>query len=233
MNEMHMPKNRPCLATLVACWGLVLGLALLPASAAAAPTTYSGEAPVASQSEGERGEALKTALADVVMRVSGDSGALARSDVARAVGEAGRYVLQYQYRRDVASDAGGAAQVRLTLVAEFDAVAVDRMLARLGLVGEGSVATADTGSEPIRLRLWISGIHSARDYARAIGYLTRHSLVRDARSSEARADGVLVEVTSIAGQARLLDTLGGEGTLSVTRADPPVEGIDATLALLP
>lgn len=230
---MRMPMKRPRVATLAWRWSLALGLTVLPVSLAAAPTTYSGEAPVASQSEGERAEALKTALADVVMRLSGDTGALARSDVARAVGDAGRYVLQYQYRRDVSTDTDGAPQVRLTLVAEFDTVAVDRMLARLGLVGDGSTAAAETGAEPARLRLWISGIHSARDYARALGYLTRHTLVRDAKSSEARGDGMLVEVTSIAGQPRLLDALGGEGTLSVTSAAPPVEGIDATLALLP
>ena len=230
-----MPTNRPVSLAAAWRWRIALGVAIVmhAASLAAAPTTYSGEAPVASQSEGERGEALKTALAEVVMRLAGDSGALARSDVARAVADAGRYVLQYQYRRDVSTDAGGAPQVRLTLVAEFDTVAVDRMLARLGLVGEGVATTADIGAEPARLRLWISGIHSARDYARTMGYLGRHTLVRDAWSSEARGDGLLVEVTSMAAQPRLLDAFGSEGTLGVTSAAPPVEGIDATLALLP
>ena len=232
---MRKPLNRPDVPATPWCWWVVFGLAFLAYSAglAAAPTTYSGEAPVASQSEGERAEALKTALADVVMRVSGDARALARGDVARAVAEAGRYVLQYQYRRDVSTDAAGAPQVRLTLVAEFDTVAVDRMLARLGLVGGGTADASDTPAEPVRLRLWISGIQSARDYARTLGYLTRHALVREAHSSEARGDGLLVEVTSVAAQPRLLDALGSEGTLSVTSAAPPVEGIDATLALLP
>lgn len=232
---MRMPTNRPFFRATAWRWWLasVLAVAMLPAGLLAAPSTYSGEAPVTSQSEGERGEALKTALANVVMRLSGDAGALARGDVARAVGEAGRYVLQYQYRRDVATDAAGAPQVRLTLVAEFDAVAVDRMLARLGLAGEGGGAAIDAPGEPVRLRLWISGIHSARDYARTLGYLTRHSLVREARSSEARGDGLLVDVSSVATTPRLLEALGSEGTLSVTSAAPPVEGIDATLALLP
>jgi len=206
----------------------VMLLLLMPV-AAAAPATYSGEAPVGSQSEAERAEALKSALADVVMRLSGDSGALARSDVARAVADAARHVLQYQYRRDVGTDAGGLPQVRLTLVAEFDAFAVDRMLDRLGL-SDTPVAPDVAPSEH---RLWISGVHSALDYARVLGYLTRHALVRDAQASEARGDGLLVRITVLGGLDRLLGTVGSEGTLRVTSAAPPVDGIDATLALVP
>ena len=210
---------------------LALALLLVMRLAVAAPATYSGEAPVGSQSEAERAEALKTALADVVMRLSGDSGVLARGDVARAVAEGTRYVLQYQYRRDVVADAAGAPQVRLTLVAEFDAAAVDRLLGRLGLGGaEAPLAAEVTPSEH---RVWISGVHSALDYARAVGYLTRHALVRDAQASEARGDGMLVRVTVLGGLERLLARVAGEGTLTVTSAAPPVEGIDATLALVP
>lgn len=205
---------------------------MFAAIVAAAPSTYSGEASVNSQSDGERAEALKTALADVVIRLSGDSAALARSDVARAIADASKYVLQYQYRRDLVTDAGAAApQVRLTLVAQFDTVAVDRLLANLGLVGEGSSSAFDT--TPSEHQLWISGVHSAVDYARAVGYLARNPLVRDAQATEARADGILIRVTVIGGLERLLDLIGSEGTLRVNSANPPVEGIDATLALAP
>ncbi len=209
--------------------GFAIGFA--PVLAIAAPATYSGEAPVSSQSEAERSEALKTALADVVIRLSGDSGALARGDVARAVAEAGRYVLQYQYRRDVGSDAVGAPQVRLTLVAEFDSTAVDRMLANLGLAGGAAVAEAEEPAGP--LRLWIAGIHSAMDYARAIGSLERNSVVREARVTETRADGMLVELTTTVGRTRSLEALDAQGTLTLTSVAPPVDGIDATLALRP
>ena len=208
----------------------IAGLAGPAAVALAAPSTYSGEAPVASQSEGERNEALKTALAAVVIRLSGDSGALARSDVARAVAEAPRLVLQYQYRRDAVVAADGQTQPRLLIVAEFDAAAVDQMLARLALVG-GAATVAE--GPPGTHRLWIAGIRNATDYARLFGYLGRQALVREARPLEARGDGVLVEVGSTSGLARLLETVGSEGTLGVTHASPPVDGIDATLALLP
>ncbi len=210
--------------------GLVLACA--PFAATAAPATYSGEAPVASQSETERSEALKTALADVVIRLSGDRGVLARGDVARAVAEAGRYVLQYQYRRDVEADAAGAAQVRLSLVAEFDSAAVDRMLANLGL-GGGEMVVAEVEEPAGPLRLWIAGIYSAMDYARAIGSLERNSVVREVRVTETRADGMLVELTTATGRARSLEALDAQGTLTLTSVAPPVDGIDATLALRP
>ncbi|MBX3693001.1 DUF2066 domain-containing protein [Dokdonella sp.] len=201
---------------------LVACLPICAPTAFAAPPTYRGEASVASQAEGERNEGLKNALGGIVMRLSGDSGVLARGEVAHAVAEAPRYVLQYQYRRD--SEAS-----QLVLVAEFDAAAVDAMLARLGLADRSAVANEPPGTH----RLWIAGIQSAVDYARLLGYLDRHALVREVRPLEARGDGLLIEVGSASGLTRLLDALGSEGTLGITHASPPLDGIDATLALLP
>ena len=66
--------------------------------APAAPTAYTGSAPVNSQNDDERAAALKTALANVVIEQTGDAGILARADVAKAVAQADRYVLQYSYR---------------------------------------------------------------------------------------------------------------------------------------
>ena len=118
----------------------------------AAPATYSGESPVANQTEAARSGALKTALADVVIRLSGDAGILARDDVAKAVAAADKYVLQYRYRNETVTDdsTGGAGQ-QLVLVAEFDSNAVDRMLAGLGLAGAGSAVAIDT--TPVQKRV--------------------------------------------------------------------------------
>ena len=107
--------------------------AIFSALACAAPATYTGEAPVNSQGDAERTEALKTALANVVIDVTGDPGVLARSDVASAVGKAERYVLQYRYRQNASGSPDGA---KFVLVAEFDSTAVDQMLSRLGKKGE-------------------------------------------------------------------------------------------------
>lgn len=218
------------------CMGLMLVAALFAATVAlparAAPATYSGEAAVTSQSESERANALKTALAEVVIRLSGDPGILARGDVARAVADADKYVLQYRYRRDAAVDeASGAATVKLVLVAEFDSSAVDRMLAGLGLAGAGSAAVVD--STPTEKQVWISGIHSATDYARSLGYLAKQSMVRQSWPMEARDDGVLVHLGLSGSLPRWLEMVDREGVLRVNSASPPVEGIDATLVLSP
>ena len=214
---------------LAALLGLCLCLAGMPALAA--PATYSGEAPVGSQSEAERAGALKTALAQVVVRLSGDAGILARDDVAQAVAQAEKYVLQYRYRRDVGVDEITAAVTdRLVFVAEFDRSAVDRMMAGLGL-GDAQVAAVDT--TPSEQRVWISGIYSASDYARGLGYLSRQGLVRQSWPVEARADGVLVHLSLAGGLAHWLEVVGNEGVLRVNSASPPLDGIDATLSLIP
>ena len=65
-------------------------LALAPLAGMASPSTYSGSAPVNSQSDDERAGALRTALANVVIEQAGDAGVIARPDVAKAVEKAER-----------------------------------------------------------------------------------------------------------------------------------------------
>lgn len=202
----------------------VLALLFLGVHANAAPTTYKGEAPVMSQSEAERSEALKTALAEVVIRMSGDPGVLARADVARAIGDASKIALQYQYRRE-------AGATGLVLVAEFDSVAVDRLLAEFGLGAGSSAIEIDT--TPSEGRVWISGIHSSTDYARVLDYLSRQAMLRQVQPVESQGDGMLVHLQIAGSLARWLESAGGEGTLRVNNASPPIEGVDATLTLSP
>ena len=207
-------------------------LLVLAQPLAAAPTTYTGEAPVANQSESARSDALKTALADVVIRLSGDPGILARSEVAEAVAGAEKLVLQYSYRRDSSVDeVSGSVVSGLVLVAEFDSAAVDRMLSGFGLAGAGSAAAVD--STPSERRIWLSGIHSAADYARGLGYLSKQSLVRQAWPLEARGDGILVRVVVAGEFSRWLGQVDQDGVMKVNSASPPVQGLDATLALNP
>jgi hypothetical protein len=205
---------------------IVFLLALLASAAAlAAPASYTGEAPVNSQSDDERSGALKTALANVVVAQTGDGGVLARSDVAKAVEQAERYVLQYQYRR---GDDSGA---KYLLVAQFDSTAVNQMLQRLGLGPAG--AEAEVAAEaPSEATVWIGGVNNANDYARLIGYLARNNFVRNAQPMEARGDGVLVRLSLVSGLPRFLEVVAMERTLGVV-AGAKVEGVDATLALTP
>jgi len=195
----------------------------------AVPPTYTGEAPVNSQSDEERVDALKTALANVVIDQTGDPGVLSRSDVASAVGKAERYVLQFRYKRG-ATDGSGPP---LILVAEFDSTAVDAMLQRLGLGANGPGTAAPIETTPSEATVWIGGIRSAEDYARVIAYLGKNNLVRGVQPKEARGDGMLVRLSLATDLAHFLDAVGMERALSVVNAAPPVEGVDATLAIGP
>jgi hypothetical protein len=201
--------------------GWILALALMPPCAVAAPSSYTGSAPVNSQSDDDRAGALKTALANVVIEQAGDSAVMARPDVAKAVEKAERYMLQYSYRRNTSGDAA------MTLVAQFDATAVDQMLQRLGL---GPLANVPLAPEtPTEATLWIGDIRSADDYAHVIGYLGKNNFVKAAQPMQATADGILVRVSLSTDLAHFLDAVGMERTLaaSSTRAD----GADAALVL--
>lgn len=199
-------------------------LALLaPLAALAAPPTYSGEAPVRSQSDVERGAALKTALANVVIRQAGDTGILARGDVARAVGEADRYVVQYEY---VSYPALDGEQPRLALVAQFDARAVDAMLAGLG------IGTATAGlAQPSEALLRVGDIRDADDFLRLAGYLSRNNFVRSFDAVSAAGDGLVLRVALTGDLAGFLRVLELERTLG---SGPEVPGVvvDASLVLL-
>ena len=190
---------------------------------------YSGEAPVNSQAEGERNEALKTAFAQVVTKVSGDNSILSRPEVAKAVAAPARYVQQYEYRQDVAND-NGQPQVHLTLVAQFDRDAVDQLIGGAAKSGADATAAADTRVQSYRV--WVSGISSADDYARLIGTLSHNELVRAVQSEQARGDGVELRIDTVGPLQRVLDSLGA-GPIHVSNAKPPVEGVDALLDMHP
>lgn len=190
----------------------------------AAPSTYTGSAPVNSQSDDERAAALKTALANVVIEQTGDAGILARADVAGAVAKADRYVLQYSYREN----AGGSAP--LTLVAQFDADAVDAMRTRLGLLEGAQAAAQDTTSEAtVRIR----GLRDADDWLRVAGYLAHNNFVRSNRPVAAHGDTVLVRLTLVGDLAHFLDAVTAERTLAIDGAAGAVDGAEATLVLAP
>ncbi len=189
----------------------------------AAPATYTGSAPVRSQSDEERAAALKTALANVVIEQTGDAGILARPDVAKAVAQAQRYVLQYQY----AANAEGAP---LTLTAQFDSAAVDAMLAQLGL-RDAAPAVAAQGA-PSEAKVWIGGVRNADDWLRVDGYLEHHQLVRASRPLQARGDAVLVQLSLAGDLAQFLAAATAEHTLAVD-AKATADGADAVLVLTP
>ena len=205
--------------------GFCLALLLMAGAVWAAPLTYMGQSPVNSQSDEDRTAALKTALAEVVIRQTGDPGVLARADVASAVAHAERYVLQYQYRDNPAAGEGGA---RMILVAEFDRGAVDRMLQQLGLIeGEQSAMPA----VPSEATVWIGGIRNGEDYVHVMAYLSRSNFVRGVQPIRAQGDGMLVQLSLATGLAGFLGAVELERTF--TQGSVPVEGADAVLILAP
>lgn len=209
-------------------------LLLLLAPLAQADSLYTGQVPVASQSEADTAAGLSAALGQVLAKLSGDNSVLSRPGVAKAVAQPNRYVQQYQFAQDIATDTG---QVRLTLVAQFDHAAIDRLLADLGLTraagGNDSAAppVAAVDTHPQTFRFWLSGVNSAADYARAVGALARNELVRSVQAESARNDGVELRVEVNGPLQRLLDSLGS-GPVRVVNAAPPVEGVDALLGVV-
>ena len=77
-------------------------------------------------------------------------------------------------------------------------------------------------------RVWISGIQSAADYARAPAALGRDNLVRDALPQQARGDGLLVRLNLNVTLDSWLANLGADGVLRAVSARPPLDGIEAT-----
>ena len=213
-----------------------LAVLLLTALAWSAPSwaagLYTGQVPVASQADEERAGALRAAFAQVVVKVSGDATIVSKPDVAKAVAAADKYVQQYQYAQDVVND-NGAPQVRLSLVAQFDRDAVDRLLAEAvggHAAAAGDAAPAVEEKQSGTYRVWVSGIASAEDYARMIGSLTRNELIRSVQAEQARGDGVQLRLDAAASLPRLLASLGN-GPLHVLNAKPPVDGVDALLGM--
>lgn len=331
----------------------------------ASASLYTGEVPVPDQSDEQRAIALKSALAQVVVKLTGDRDAVNGEAAAKLIESAERYVQQYTYRQDVAT-VDGQPLLRLSLVASFDRAALDRVLRDRGMrvlsaaarppvvawvaVDEGSGPRLIDGNEPAgramqqaaeqrgvtlvwprlespdqaqttaqivwegdvttlsadaaryqtdtvligqlrrigdnwsarwtlvsggqaqpawesrdpdlaatlsagaegavdrtrgrasaaaeerritTVRVWISGLRSAQDYARLFEILGGSDLVREFQPEQARGDGVLLKLTLNLALDRWLAYLPPDGALRVVSAAPPVEGVEATLALNP
>ena len=213
---------------------LTLLLFAVACTLAHAGALYTAQVPVNSQADEERGSALRNALAQVIVKVSGDASIVGRPDVAKAIASADKYVQQYQYSQEVVTE-NGQPQVRLNLVAQFDRDAVDRVVADANGVPRQSAGDAQQAPAEVQsgtFRVWVSGIGSAEDYARLIGSLRRNELLRGLQVEQARGDGVQLRLDAASSLPRLLESLAS-GPVHVLNAKPPVEGIDALLGMQP
>ncbi|MEX0951723.1 MAG: DUF2066 domain-containing protein [Gammaproteobacteria bacterium] len=114
---------------------LACSLLLAPAVLIAMPVSglYEAEVRVADQSDANRGQALRSALTEVLVKLTGDSAATSQPALAELVKQPDRYLLQYRYReREMPVAAGAATDVETTttlwLQASFDANALDAAL---------------------------------------------------------------------------------------------------------
>ena len=112
--------------------GGVWGALLLPPPVAAVPLTqlYEAEVPAADQGAEARATALGEALAEVLVRISGDRAMQRQPGVNALLASPGRYVQQYRYQ-----PAGDAAvdEAPWRLWVRFDGAGLERALRDLGL----------------------------------------------------------------------------------------------------
>ncbi|HIP52560.1 MAG TPA: DUF2066 domain-containing protein, partial [Chromatiales bacterium] len=105
----------------------LLAALLFSLSALAAPATelYEAEVEAGGQDATARNKAIRAALQQVLVKVSGNRQILQREGVARELGNASSLVQQYRFRKEGEGDEG-----RLWLRASFDSTAINRMLRR-------------------------------------------------------------------------------------------------------
>ena len=127
--------TRPAPAARLPRWLRAAAAVLLAHAAAGALAQeldlYEGEVVVDSQGADDRAAALPRALAQVFVKLTGDVGAAREPLLASRLADAQRLLQQYRYRQDVVPE-GGTARTRLFLIARFDPVGVDTLLADAG-----------------------------------------------------------------------------------------------------
>jgi hypothetical protein len=112
---------------------LVLALPLAAESGLPPLHLREGEVPVENQSAAARSAALGEALAQVLVRMSGDSAVANDPLVRRQLEQAPRLLQHFRYRQEVEAPPGVPPRLQLYLVARFDADGVDRLLDAAGI----------------------------------------------------------------------------------------------------
>ncbi|MEJ2646488.1 MAG: DUF2066 domain-containing protein [Gammaproteobacteria bacterium] len=117
-----------------------LGCLLLPVlmwtgNVPAAPVEhlFQAEVPVADQGAGERGAAVHKALADVLVRLTGEQDVAQQPAAANLLSNPDRFVQQYRYRRKPPPDVKPSSTSALWLWVRFDARGVEKAVRQAGL----------------------------------------------------------------------------------------------------
>ncbi len=130
-------SSLPLMRLVRLAWLMALTLAAWagPVSAVEVQGLYEAEVPVSGQQPTERERALRTALLQVLVKVSGGRAVTQNPGVTKALKTPSQYVQQYRYRIVQRDTATSSAQERGSSVlwAQFDREAVNRLLQRHGL----------------------------------------------------------------------------------------------------
>jgi hypothetical protein len=115
------------------CCALLVLATWLPGAAPRAQelALYTGEAAVASQDEAERARALPQALAQALVRASGDGSIASDPALSGKLEQAATLARQFSYRQVAEPGPGGAPQNRLFLSVQFDPAGVNQILGEL------------------------------------------------------------------------------------------------------
>lgn len=100
---------------------------------ASATGAYEAETSVRNQTDSEREAAFGRALAQVLAKATGDTGAASRPGVREELSKAKDYVDGYDYRQDEGMSTTGAPSFKTMLVTRFKRDAVDGLVGMLGL----------------------------------------------------------------------------------------------------
>lgn len=119
-----IPKRRWLAATLIGWLALAAGLASANEAA-----LFEGEVDVRDQSEATRQAALPAALANVLVKLTGDPGIAVDAVLAPELQQAGGMLEQYRYRQDARA---GSLQGQAVLIARFARAPVETLVARSG-----------------------------------------------------------------------------------------------------
>ncbi|MGA7800178.1 MAG: DUF2066 domain-containing protein, partial [Gammaproteobacteria bacterium] len=101
-------------------------------SAAPVEHLFQAEVPVSDQGVGERAGAVRDALTEVLVRLTGERDVAQQPVAADLLKDSDRFVQQYRYRREPPPDAGAQASA-LWLWVRFDARGIERAVRRAGL----------------------------------------------------------------------------------------------------
>ncbi len=158
---------------------------------------YSDEVPVQGQSAKERSQAIKKALAGVLVKVSGDFGAANSSQFSAAYAQAADFLLRYRYlvlENELLWEEGYRQMLRV----DFDSNAINQFLRQSGF------STLESSGLAALVRLTVTGVSSVEDYAYLTHYLLSLNEVADVQVEMVNPEQVVLKLGVRNGIAELM-----------------------------